>query len=90
MWVSQAYEPVYCAAITDTDRQYHRPEVAIDMCGNVVFDRLEKALQFLGNLADGNHTASMLISSCYQDTCRQRRLVLFDNHYHQNSLNRSV
>jgi len=59
------YEPVYRAAITDTDRQYHRPEIAIDMFGNLLFDRLEKTLQFFGNLADGNQTASMLISSCY-------------------------
>ena len=78
------------AAMTDTDRQYHRPEVAINMFGNLPFDRLEKTLQFSGDFADGNHTASMLISTYYQDTYRQMRLFLIDNHYHQSPSNRSV
>jgi hypothetical protein len=50
-------------AMTDTYRQYHRPEIVEYMFGNLFFYRLEKTLQFFGNSADGNHTASMLISS---------------------------
>lgn len=83
-------EPVDRTAMTDTDRQYHRPEVAINMFGNPPSYRLEKTLQFSGDFADGNHAASMLISAYCQDTYRQMRLFLFDNHYDQNPSNRSV
>jgi len=89
--VSQRFdEPVNCTAMTNADRQYHRPEIAINVFGNLFFDRPEKTLQFFGNSADSNHTASILISTGYQDTYRHKRLFLFDNRYHQNSLNRSV
>jgi hypothetical protein len=78
-------------AMADAYRQYHGPEIVVYMFGDLFFDRPEKTLQFFRNFADCNHTASMLISSCYQDTYRQMRLFLFDNQYHQqNSLNRSV
>jgi hypothetical protein len=78
------------AAMTDTDRQYHRPEIAIDMFGNLFFDGFEKTLHFFGDFADGNHTASLLISFSLHNTYRQSKLFLFDNHYHQNPSNRSV
>jgi hypothetical protein len=52
-------EPVYRAAMTDADRQHHRPEVAVDMFRNTSFYRLEKTLQFSWDFADGNHTASL-------------------------------
>ena len=83
-------EPINRAAVTNADRHHHRPEIAVDMFRNLPFDRLEKTLQFFWDFADGNHTASMLISTYYQDTYRQMRLFLFDNHYHQNPSNRSV
>jgi hypothetical protein len=83
-------ESVDGTAMTDADRQYHGPEIAIDMSRNLFFDRGEKMLQFFGNFADGNHTASMLISTSYQDTYRQMRLFLLNHRYHQNSFNRSV
>jgi hypothetical protein len=86
----QLDESINRTAMADTHRQYHRPKIAVYMFGNLLFDRLEKTLQFFGNFADCNHTASKLISNCFQDTYRQMRLFLFDNHYHQNSLNRSV
>jgi hypothetical protein len=83
-------ESINGTAMTDTYRQYQRPEIAVHMFGNLLFDRFEKTLQFFWNFADGNHTASMLISICFQNTYRQQRLFLFHNYYHQNSLNRSV
>jgi hypothetical protein len=86
----QLDEFINSTAMADTYSQYHRPEIAIYMFGNLLFGRPEKNVHFLGNLADGNHTASLLISACYKDTYRHRRLLLFDNQYHQNSFNRSV
>ena len=84
------YEPVYRGAVADADGQYYRPEITVDVFGNLLFDGLEKTLQFSGNPADGNHIASLLVSSCYYDTYRHRRLFLFSACYHQNSPNRSV
>ena len=83
-------EPVYRAAMTDADRQHHRPEVAMDMFRNVSFNGLEKTLQFSWDFADGNHTASLHISYCFHNTYRQTKLFLFDNCYQQNPSNRSV
>jgi hypothetical protein len=83
-------EPVYSAAMTDADRQYHRPEIAVDMFGNLSLDGFEKTLQFSWDFADGNHTASLLIGDCLHNTYRQSKLFLFDNRYHQNSRDRSV
>jgi hypothetical protein len=75
---------------TNADCQYHRPEVAIDMLGNLPFDGLKKSLDFLWNCADGNHTASMLISTVHFNTYRQKRLFLFDDYHYNNLANRSV
>jgi hypothetical protein len=83
-------EFVYRAAMTDADRQYHRPEVAMDMFRNMSFYGLEKTLQFSWDFADGNHTASLHISDCVHNAYRQKKLFLFDNCYHQNPTNRSV
>jgi hypothetical protein len=52
-------EPVDGTPVTDADRQNHGPEIAVNMFGNLFFDRGEKTLQFFGNSADGNHTASI-------------------------------
>ena len=70
--------------------QYHRPEIAVDMFGNLSLDGFEKTLQFSWDFADGNHTASLLIGDCLHNTYRQSKLFLFDNRYHQNSRDRSV
>jgi hypothetical protein len=86
----QLDESIDSTDMADRYRQYHRPEIAIYMFGNLLFDRLEKTLQFFGNFTDGNHAASMLISTYCQNTYRHMRLLLFDNQHHQNSLNRSV
>jgi hypothetical protein len=86
----QLYEPIDSAAMTDANRQHHRPEVAIDVFRNLSFDRLEKTLQFSWDFADGSHTASLHISSCLYITYRQTKLFLFDNSYHQFFKNRSV
>jgi hypothetical protein len=86
----QLNEPINSTAVADAYGQQHRPEIVVYMFGNLSFDRPEKTLQFYGNFADGNHTASILISTYYQDTYRYKRLFLFDNCYHQNPLNRSV
>jgi len=83
-------EPVYSAAVTDADREHKGPEVAIDMLGNLLFNRLEKTFQFSWDFADCNHTASLHISSCCHNAYRQTKLFLFDNCYHQNPFNRSV
>jgi len=37
--------------MADTYRQYHRPEIAIYMFGNLLFDRLEETLQFFETVA---------------------------------------
>jgi len=83
-------ESINRTAVADTYRQYHRPEIAVNMFGNLFFDRLEKTLQFPGNFADSNHTASLHISDFLHNTYRQTKLFLFNHYYHQKSFNRSV
>jgi hypothetical protein len=83
-------ESVDGTAVADADRQDHGPEITVNMLRNLFFDRGKKTLQFFGNFADGNHTASVLISTSYQNTYRQTRLFLLNQRYHQNSFNRSV
>ena len=91
MVLQQPDEPVYRTSVsTDTYRQYHSPEVAIDMLGNLLFDGLKKSLDFLWNCADGNHTASLHISLCYHITYRQSKLFLFDDYHYHELANRSV
>jgi hypothetical protein len=60
------------------------------MSGDLFFDRPEKTVQFFGNSADSNHTASMLISISQQNTYRQKRLFLFNGSHRLNHINRSV
>jgi hypothetical protein len=86
----QLDEFVNRTAMTDAYRQYHRPEIAVHMFGDLFFNRFEKTLQFSWDFADGNHTASLHISYCLQNAYRQTKLFLFDNYYHQNPSNRSV
>jgi hypothetical protein len=83
-------KPVYSAAVTDADRQYKGPEVAMDMFRNLLFNRFEKTFQFSRDFADCSHTASLHISFCLHNAYRQTKLFLFDNCYHQNLFNRSV
>jgi hypothetical protein len=83
-------ESVYRAAMTDADRQHHRPEVAMDMFRNLSFYGLEKTFQFSWDFTDSNHTASLHISDCSHNTYRQTKLFLFDVFNNHNFNNRSV
>jgi len=83
-------EPVDSAAMTDADRQHHRPEVAEDMFRNLPFDRLEKTLQFFWNFADCNHMATPTISICHYRYYRQSRPFLLDVFSNHKFDNRSV
>jgi hypothetical protein len=77
-------------AVTETHGQDERPEIGVNVTGDLVFDRPEKTVQFFGNSADSNHTASMLISISQQNTYRQKRLFLFNDSHWLNHINRSV
>jgi hypothetical protein len=83
-------EFINSASMTDTYRQYHRPEIAVNVFGNLLFRGLEKTLPFSWDFADVSHTASLQISGCLHNAYRQTKLFLFDNNYHQNPSNRSV
>jgi hypothetical protein len=85
-----SYESVNGASVTYAYGQYHRPEIVIDILGDLHFDGLEKSLDFLGNFADGNHTASLHISTCVHNAYRQSKLFLFDYYHYRNFANRSV
>jgi len=86
----QIDQPLYGAAVADTDSYDQAAKVAINVSRNHVFGRLEKKFNFFRYFADSKHTASLLTSYCYYNTYRQERLFLFNYYYHQNSLNRSV
>ena len=86
----QLDEFVNSAAMTETHGQNERPEIVVNMAGYLLFDRAEKTLQFLGNSADSNHTASVHISISYQNTYRHKRLFLFNDFHRHENANRSV
>jgi hypothetical protein len=86
----QLDEPINRTAMTDTYRQYHRPEIAVYMFGNLFLDRLEKTMQSLGNFADCNHMASPAITTFYYKSYRLSRPFLFDVFSNHHFNNRSV
>jgi hypothetical protein len=86
----QLDELVNRTAMTDAYRQYHRPEIAVHMFGNLLFDRLEKTLQFFWNFADCNHVASLMITICQYNCYRLSRPFLFAVFNNHNVSNRSV
>jgi len=86
----QLDESINRTAMADTYRQYHRPEIAVYMFGNLFFDRLEKTLQFFGNFADCNHMAFLSISVCQYNSYRPSRPFLFNSFGNHNFDNRSV
>jgi hypothetical protein len=77
-------------AMTDAHRQYHRPEIAVHMFGNLLFHRLEKTLQFFWDFADCNHVASLMITICRYKCYRLSRPFLFAVFNNHNVSNRSV
>jgi hypothetical protein len=86
----QVNQPLDSSDMAETYRQGKAAIIVINVSRNLILDRLEKKFDFFRNFADSNHTASLRISFCLQNTYRQERLFLFNQRYHQNSFNRSV
>jgi len=89
--VSQEFDQsVDGAAVADAHGQHERPEIVVHMSGNLFFNGPEKTLQFFGNSADSNHTASMHITYCQYNGYRHERLFLFNGYHRHKNINRSV